>query len=272
MIFGDEINILLKEFYENNKQIILGVIGTTLSAHMIEAIFVPRKMASVFSNITDSEKFKNNSIQLVTLWSIMQFSFCISEKLNSKIEPAMTKYITDKIIDSSFLKYDNLHSKIDTALLMSRVHLVKGNIEILTHRLFSIMIPRLSGLIFVIGNFIKINPTIGLYTLGVSIFQFYMMTRNIDECMVMAYEEIQNRDDVMEKLCDKIDNIHTISSIQDGLNKEMTKLKKNTEKVMNNRNETTNCVFKKQANGYITNTLAMISILYVMYLEFNKKK
>lgn len=264
-IFGKEINELLIEFYKTNKQIVVGSFGGSIITFTVESIIMPRLMAKLFNNLDDLRLLKQNIIKILIAWTFIQFSYSISEKLNSNVEPALTKFMTDKIIKSMFIKYENNHSKIDTSLLFSKIVLLRTNIEGLVDRMFVILLPRIISVSMIIINFWIFNKKIGMCALIVIVIQFILIFTNMDDCITKSFDEIENKDIKYNELSDKIDNINIISATFNGIEKEIKDSELKSTDIMKDRIATNDCVINKQINGYISNTFVFITILSYTY-------
>ena len=272
MLFGKHINLLLKDFYENNKTIVISSVMGSVITFTIESVVTPYIMGNLFTNLNDKIILRNNIIKLLGTCILTQTAYAISEKLNSQLEPVLTKYIIDKIIDNIFIKYDITHKEIDMSIIFSKIYLLKSNIESLIDRLFIILLPRFIS-IFIIGiRFFLINKKLGICFMSIILLQFLFMFNNINVCINKSHNELELRDEVMEYVEDRFNNIHTISSTMNGIEKEMNNCKNKSEEVMNLRLDSCKCIINKQVNGYISNTIVFAVILLYSYKLYNENE
>lgn len=272
MLFGKHINLLLKDFYENNKTIVIGSVMGSVITFTIESIVTPYVMGKLFTNLNDKIILRNNIIKLLGTCILTQTAYAISEKLNSQLEPVLTKYITDKIIDNIFIKYDITHKEIDMSIIFSKIYLLRTNIESLIDRLFMILLPRFISILIIGIRFLLINKKLGVCFISIILLQFSFMFNNINVCINKSYNELEVRDEVMEYIEDRFNNIHTISSTMNGIEKEMNNCKNKSEEIMNLRLDSCKCIINKQINGYISNTIVFTVILLYSYKLYNENE
>ena len=266
-MFGEPIDDLLKEFYSQHKAVILGSLASSITTYTIESVILPKIIAHLLTNVSDKEALKYSIIKIIVSWGTVQASYAINEVLNSKIEPLLTKFITDKLINSVFVKYETTHSKIDTSIIFSNIVSLRSNIESLFDRVFLVLVPRVISIIIIIINFYIINPKIGQCSLMIIILQILLICKDIKKCVAMSFDEMEGKDFVIESIGDKFDNIHTISSIKNGIEKELVNCKTLSKEMMEKRLKSNACVINKQVLGYVSNTAVFsIIMLYTYYL------
>lgn len=269
-MFGDPIDSLLKDFYIENKAVILGSLASSITTYTIESVVLPKTMANMLTNINDKDKLKMNIIKIICSWGTVQASYAINEVINSKIEPLLTKFITDRLINSVFIRYELTHKEIDTSIIFSKIVSLRSNLEALVDRIFLVLLPRIISIIVVIFNFYMVNKKIGNCALVVIMIQLLVIFKNINQCIDISFDEVEGKDAVIEAIGDKFDNIHTISSIKNGIEREMDDCRDKSEKNMLQRLAATSCVINKQVTGYVSNTVVFTSILlyaYKLYLN-----
>jgi ABC-type multidrug transport system fused ATPase/permease subunit len=272
MIFGKELDAILSEFYSTNRGVVVGSFLGSVITFTIESIVMPRMMAKLFISTNDLHKLRDNMIKIVVVWVILQFGHSISDVLDSKVEPALSKFITDKIVNSVFVKYETTHKKIDTPILIQRIILLRMNLEGLINKLFIVLLPRFASVFLIILNFWSINQKVGLITLILVLIQFSITLFNIETCVLKAYEEIESRDRLTSVITDKFENIHTISSVYGGVEKEIKNCEDKSSDMMRLRLDSNSCVLNKQLKNYVSNTLIFSVILGITYKEFVNKK
>jgi ABC-type multidrug transport system fused ATPase/permease subunit len=102
--------------------------------------------------------------------------------------------------------------------------------------------------------------------------QGLIIFNDIEKCINRSFEEIEIKDEIMEFIEDKFDNMHTISSVLNGPEIEIEKCKDKSQKVMNARISVTDCIIKKQIDGYVSNTLVFAVILMYSYNLYNSNE
>lgn len=269
-MFGNPIDSLLKDFYYENKSVIWGSLASSITTYTIESVVLPKTMAAMLSNIQNKDLLKSSMIKIICSWATVQASYAINEVVNSKIEPLLTKFITDRLIHSVFIKYESTHKEIDTSIIFSKIVSLRSNLESLVDRIFLVLLPRIVSIVVIIANFYMVNLKIGNCALIVIIIQLLLVFKNINQCIDISFNEIEGKDAVIEAISDKFDNIHTISAIKNGIEREIKDCKEKSEQNMKQRLAATSCIINKQITGYVSNTAVFSIILlysYKLYLH-----
>ena len=270
MVFGEEINKLLKEFYKDNKSVLLGSLVCSVFTFTVESLILPKIMAKLLAHIDDKSELKNNIMKLLGTWAIIQVSYSISEMINSKIEPLLTKHITDKIINSIFIKYENTHMEINTSIIFTKLLLFRTTIEILVDRIYIVLIPRLISIFIIIGNFFIINKKLGLISSILILLQFAIMIKHMNKCILISSEEVENNEDNIDEVGDKFENIHMISASTDGIFREMKECKEKSDELFKDRMKSNDCVINTHIDGYISNSIVFCIIMLYTHNLYNK--
>lgn len=269
-MFGEEINNILYEFYKNNKSVVFASLCGSVINFAVESLVLPKLMAKLFVSIADRQTLENNVIKLIIVWIIHQSSYAFVDTMQAKIEPALTKYLTDVIIKKIFIKYQNTHKDINTTIVFSKINLIRWNIETLIEKIYLVLIPRIMMIYIMILNFFTINRKIGMCALITITAQLYTVFNNFDKCIDTAHDEIMAKDDIMEFIEDKFNNIHTITSVFNGIEIETQNCHNKSAELMGKKIAVTDCVLDKQINGYVTNTFAF-SIITIYAYDLHKK-
>lgn len=271
-LFGPEINQLLFDYRKDKSKNNIFLICTfvTVLTQIMESVFIPKIMANLFVNIQTTNVLKSNIIKLVLIWIFIQGSYSLTSYLNAKIEPSFTKFITDKLMEAVFIRYDKDHAEINTAIIFSKISLICLNIESLVNRLCFALLPNVIGILTVILNIYILNNNIGICTFIVLLMQFLILTHDMDKCIDITYDEIEFRDEMMDIIFDKFSNIETISSIKNGIHNEIKNCKNVSTNYMDKTIDTNKCVIQKQILGYVTNIISFTIILWYSYDMFNK--
>lgn len=265
MLFDKEINDLLTDFYSKNKNVVQNSLFGSLINFIIDSIIMPRIMAKLFVSINDKKELKNNVIKLMVTWTVNQASHAIADTMRSKLEPSLTKYLTDVIVDNIFIKYQNTNGYINTAIVFSKIGLIRWTIESLVDNILLVIIPRTAIIYITIFNFYTINKKLGLCALFAVTIQLMIVFSSIDKCINIAYDEIEVKDNALEYIEDKISNIHTITSVFNGIKNESKNCHKQSSLLYDKKVELNNCVLERQISGYTTNTIVFIIILMYGY-------
>jgi len=272
MIFGKEIDKLLIDFYKENKGTLLGSLFCSVFTFTIESLILPKIMAKLVAKIDDKDELKNNIMKLLGTWAVVQVSYSLSEMVNSKIEPLLTKFITDKIINSIFIKYENTHMEINTSIIFTKIILLRTTIDALVDRIYIVLIPRIISIILIVINFFMINKKLGMMTFILILLQFLVIIKNMRKCIKMSFEEVESNEDVIDEIGDKFENIHMISAAMDGIEREMKECKQKSDDMLEQRFKSNECIIKSHVDGYISNSIVFcVTMLYSQNLYKNNE-
>lgn len=272
IIFGEIIGKIISDFYKQHRSLVFTGFCVSLFSFIFEGVVTPRILANIFTDIKDKEELKNNITKLVSVWLLTQSGFIITEHINSKIEPNLTKHITDVVIKQLFIKYENLHKTLDISTIISRISLITTNIETLIDRIFICLFPKLLNIVVLVINFIVLNKKIGLFILCLLSVQFMLIFRKITDCVKLSYTSVENRDDIFKNIFDKIENIHIISSVSGAINGEIEKCKKDTDDIKNDRINSNKCILNRQVYSYGSNIIIFVCLLGYIYKLYNNNE
>lgn len=270
-MFGENINNILKDFYSKNKNIIIADLIAFITLLYVEMIMLPKITAKLFIGINDEKELKNNIFKVIGTWALYQGSYAISDTLHSKIEPRLTKYFTDLIVKKIFIKYQNTFREINTTMVFSKISLIRHNIESLIEKIFLMVVPRVIACYIAIINFYKINKKLGICTFICISIQLLIIFGDIQKCVNASYDEIESRENIMNFIEDKFDNIHIISSTTGAINKEVQNCMIESDVIMGKMTKVNNCTLGRQNYGYFTNTIIFTIILLYLYELYKQK-
>jgi len=263
--FDKNINNILYEFYKENKITLLGSIFASILSLSVESLVLPNMTSKLLSNIDNKSVLKNNIIKILGTWTFLQMSYSVSEMINSKIEPLLTKFITDKITNSIFIKYENTHMDINTSIIFTKLLLFRTTIESLVNIIYIVFIPRIIGILLIILNFYRINKRLGIFSFVLILIQFLFIVNDMKKCIKLTFDEIENGDDIMEDISDKFENIHMISASTNGIYNEIKDCIKKSSEVLKDRMKSNECIINTRINGYILNSIVFSMIMLYVY-------
>ena len=267
-MFGNEVNNIIKNFYKDNKMMINLYILILVCIYLIESIFLPDIMSKFMSSVD----LKKDMTKLLIILIIYQLIFYLSKLLNSKIEPLLKKYITDIVIEKIFIKYNYEHKKINSTVIFQDIDSLTSIINNLINKIFFTIMPKLICIIIIIYFFSVKNKTIAFIIFILIFIQLCIMYKENIKCIKINEIKSKNINDNINKIVDKLDNIHIINSIHNKIDKEIIESKIITQDTVNIINTSEKCLNNKQKNNNILNTFVFsIILLYVYKLHNNNK-
>lgn len=262
-------------FYEENKVIVLTSIVTSALRAGLDSIILPRFMANVFNSLSVPDKydeFRQSLIMLIFLWIIMKLIFVTSNYCRKKIEPQITEYIINKLVNAVFEKYEAVNELSDVALLINKIHLIKKNLQELFYLIFTIFIPKLIVMLISIGNIFMLNVTIGSVILSAILVQAFVIYKNYQNCLQTSFDEIEHQDKMYEYMQDIFHNINLVQSTYRGYDIELQEITKLTKNVSLKENISLACVNTQQNQSFFINLIIFIIMLIIIYNLYSSKQ
>lgn len=272
MVFGKDIDNLLVEFFTNNKFIVIGNFSSILIVFIIDSIIIPRLMARLFINIKDKDILKNNIIKLFCIWGVIELFYVGQEIFSSRIEPLLNNFLTDKIINNLFIKYELDNAEINTTLVFNKLLSLIATIQLLVNRVYIVLLPRLVSLLIVMCDFYRVNNNLGIYAFAIIAIHFIRMYNVIKEYIDKSFNSHKNLEKYIEEISDKFDNINIISSTSDGIKREIKKCNDLSKQNMNKKLELANNLIIKEHQGYLINRIICVFIVYYSYNLYKTEK
>lgn len=266
----NELYKLAVGFFNKNKQIMICSIFFAILCSTIESIIIPNTVAETFNSLGSNDpkenpEFKTKLIKLIISWISIKLVYAISNYFRKKLEPAITQYITMELIKSVFKKYEMENEITNVSVLVSKIQLIKKNVQDLFYILTSIFIPRILVIFISCYNFYRINKEIGLTVFLCMIFQGFVSSIGLNNCVNMTFDEQENKDGVYDYIEDIFSNIGTLQSTPDAFNNEVKEIYKITSLAKKKEEESYDCINKKQYQGYASNILIFVIIIYRIY-------
>lgn len=266
----NELYKLSVRFFNENKQIMICSIFFAILCSTIESVIIPNTVAETFNSLgsDDPEKnpeFKNKLIKLIISWISIKLVYAISNYFRKKLEPAITQFITLELIKSVFKKYEMENEITNVSVLVSKIQIIKKNMQDLFYILSSIFIPRILVIFISCYNFYRINKEIGLTVLGCVFFQGFVSSMGLNDCVNMTFNEQENKDGVYDYIEDIFSNIGTLQSTPDAFSNEIREIYKVTSVAKKKEEQSYGCINKKQYQGYLSNILIFVIIIYRIY-------
>lgn len=271
----NEILKLSYGFFLEHRFIVTGTIVFGILCSTIESIIIPNVVAGTFNSLNNSDpqqnpEFKKKILTLVFAWICIKLSYAILNYFRKKVEPAITKYITVELIKAVFKKYEIENEFTNVAIVISKVSVIKKNLQDLFYMFANVFIPRIVVIIFSCINFYLINREIGILIFCCLYVQGYIILTGLTNCINVTYEEQENKDQVYEYIEDIFYNMTTLQSIPDAFNKELEEIRKITEYSKDKEEQSYDCINKKQYQGYTTNIIIFGLIIYQVYIMYTK--
>jgi ABC-type multidrug transport system fused ATPase/permease subunit len=266
----NELYKLAVGFFNKNKQIMICSIFFAILCSTIESVIIPNTVAETFNSLGSDDprqnpEFKSKLIKLIFSWISIKLVYAISNYFRKKLEPAITQYITIELIKSVFKKYEMENEITNVSVLVSKIQLIKKNVQDLFYILTSVFIPRILVIFISCYNFYRINKEIGVTVLLCMIFQGFISSVGLNNCVNMTFDEQENKDGVYDYIEDIFSNIGTLQSTPDAFNTEIKEIYKITSQAKTKEEESYDCINKKQYQGYASNILIFVIIIYRIY-------
>ena len=266
-----EIKNLLKEFYNDNSQLVIITIFLSFLSSVIETVVLPKILARIFNNIQDINIFKQNVINLLLIAIISKIVNSFSTYYKRQLDPEITRYITVLLLKKIFYKYEQKNDLINVSVLINRMQLIKRNILEMIYIVTNVFIPRSTVILIACYSIFIINKKLGMIIFFCLILQFLTITMNLNDCVSKSYFENENKDLLFEYIEDLFYNIDTIELTPNGFEFEIENIINISQISKNVEQESLECVTNKQYISYIIN-FGMTCIIFYNIYELYKIK
>ena len=261
----DETRKLIKNFYYNNKSLVISNIFFEIAYSLIEFIVIPILLSDAFNNIENIEILKKQLIKLVLSWIIIKITYSISIYFHNKIEPELSKYIILTIMKAIFKKYENENKITDISVFLDKINLIKNNIHEFSYLLFTVFIPRTIVLLMNCFTIFMVNKKLGIIIFCSILMQCFILTRGLEKCTEATASEFKNKDIFYEYIEDIFQNLNTIQSTNNGFDFELNRLYNIVDNLKKSERDVTSCINNKQYLGYTTNIIIFSICIYSIY-------
>lgn len=273
----NELYKLSVRFFNENKQIMICSIFFAILCSTIESVIIPNTVAETFNSLGNADpknnpEFKTKLIKLIFSWISIKLVYAISNYFRKKLEPAITQFITLELIKSVFKKYEMENEITNVSVLVSKIQIIKKNMQDLFYILSSIFIPRILVIFISCYNFYRINKEIGLTVLGCVFFQGLVSSLGLNDCVNMTFNEQENKDGVYDYIEDIFSNIGTLQSTPNAFSNEIKEIHKVTSVAKKKEEQSYDCINRKQYQGYLSNILIFVIIIYRIYSLYTTNK
>ena len=267
-----EIKKLVKEFYDDNSQLVIITVFLSFLSSVIETVIFPKILARIFNNIKDVNIFKQNVINLLIIGIFSKIVNSLSTYYKRQLDPEITRYITVSLLKKIFYKYEQKNDLINVSVLINRMQLIKRNILEMVYIVANVFIPRFSVILIACYSVFIINKKLGMIIFFCLVLQFLTITMNLNDCVSKSYFENENKDLLFEYIVDLFFNIDTIELTPNGFEFEIKNIINISQVSKNIEQESLECVTNKQYISYIINFMMTCIIFYNIYELYKIKE
>jgi ATP-binding cassette subfamily B protein len=259
-------------FYEENKTLVLMSIAASIFKAGLDSIVIPRTLANVFNSLADADtkgnekfdEFKNTLITLIMMWILMKIIYAVSNYCRKHLEPRITEYIINKLVNAVFNKYEAVNELSDVSILINKIHLIKKNLQELFFLIFTVFIPKLSVLAVSLINITLLNRQIGLFLVTAIMIQLMILYTTYNQCISTSFDEIETQDKMYEYMQDIFSNINIVQATTDGYNRELHNIGKLTTEISEKEDIAISCVNTQQNLSFSINLVVFMSVLAII--------
>ena len=261
---------LMIGFLKKHKGLIGLTLGSSIFTFLVESVVIPRILSNTFNNIATPGELRKNLMYLVFSWILTQTGSGLNDWCLGRIEPALSKYMSQIIFDQLFIAYENEHENMNTADIIEKISTIQTTFERMLYRIIFSLFPRFVTIFAILANICSINSKIGAYTFVLLVaFLTIAILWNQRNKGVM-YDSMKARSRYTEKVSDVFSNIELVHATPGALDNE-----KNTCVALNNVQEDTEYIAQQsiritQLIMYTFNVVIFVVLLYVMYNMYSK--
>lgn len=260
-------------FYEENKTLVLMSISASIFKSGLDSIVIPRTLANVFNSLADADtkgaekfqEFRQTLLTLIMMWILMKIIYAVSNYCRKHLEPRITEYIINKLVNAVFNKYEAVNELSDVSILINKIHLIKKNLQELFFLIFTIFIPRLSVLAVSLVNITILNNKIGIFLTTAIIVQLMILYNTYNKCINTSFDEIETQDKMYEYMQDVFSNINIVQATTDGYNRELHNIGKLTTEISEKEDISISCVNTQQNYSFTINLVVFMTVLAIIY-------
>ena len=260
-------------FYEENKTLVLMSISASIFKSGLDSIVIPRTLANVFNSLADADtkgaekfqEFRQTLLTLIMMWILMKIIYAVSNYCRKHLEPRITEYIINKLVNAVFNKYEAVNELSDVSILINKIHLIKKNLQELFFLIFTIFIPRLSVLAVSLVNITILNNKIGIFLTTAIIVQLMILYTTYNQCINTSFDEIETQDKMYEYMQDVFSNINIVQATTDGYNRELHNIGKLTTEISEKEDISISCVNTQQNYSFTINLVVFMTVLAIIY-------
>jgi ABC-type multidrug transport system fused ATPase/permease subunit len=262
---------LIYRYYSENKGILAGTFTSSLASLVIYSILLPRAMARLFTNVGKPEEAKSDMIKLLCLWSVVQVVYGINDYYNNRVESTITKFITDRLVEGLFNKYECNDKNVDTVEMATRMFVLKVNAIELFNRVVTIS-PVIANIIAIVLNLASYNKELAVMAFSLIFIEVYALFLDSQKCLGLVVEDISIRDRLLSHINDRFENVHIVGSVKGAIRKEIQECSLMTRENQDCRIELLDCVSHAQYRGYAMNIVVFGAIMYYSYRLYSSKR
>jgi ABC-type multidrug transport system fused ATPase/permease subunit len=263
---------LLFGFYKENTNMVLLSIISQIIYSVLQVVIIPVILSKAFHSSLDINKLKSQLYKLVLIWVLLNIISSIALYLHNKIEPALSKYIVEEIINKIFKKYENENINIEVSVLIDRLHLIRTNLHDLYYISTAILIPKILVIFIVLVSLSIINIKLGILVFLCLILQYSVIFAEFNKCVELNLNESKIKTSFYKYLENIFSNINSIQSCPNSYEYEYNILKKHTDHIHNTECKSNKCVNTKEYMGYTSNVLIFMYIIYYIYQLYKNNK
>lgn len=267
-----ELFIFFKEFYLDNKKIVLcTILLRTLSSIFITNI-IPYILSKLFVNIHDKNILKKQLIILVGVWLASRIIYSISLYYRSIFETKLIEYIMTRIITSCLIKYEFDHVIPNVAILLDRTMSVKNCLEDAIDLITIIFIPRILAIFIACIQIFVINVHLGTVVFICLLSQYFVYIFNNNKCINKGVNEYEKKDKLYNYVEEIFNNINIIQTTNNSYNLELKNIKNIVDEYGKSKEKNSKCINSRQNIGYFSNVIIFSIIITSIYMLNVKNK
>lgn len=258
---------LSKEFLSENKGLVGGAIALSIIGKGMGTLVAPKHLAEIFTSMNSPRLLKRNITIFLSSFAIEKTAETSSHFMRHKVEPLLTKFLTEKIVKGVFEKYEITNKPIDIAITMEKIREIRSVLEDLMYYIFFSLIPLMVVLVIGIISILKINKKLGIVVLVcvlILCIVFYMLPPTVSS--------INTKDSVYEKIEDIFNNVEMISGTDNGVKTAISDINEKVNLYYKCRKKNVNGTSKNQIIGYTTSFILYASTIAYLYKLYHNKE
>jgi ABC-type multidrug transport system fused ATPase/permease subunit len=249
--------------------LIAGTIATAIITFFIESVVIPRILGDAFNNISESS-LRYHLLLLVGSWIFYKIFSSLNDSFNLSLETNLGIHLHETLYHQLFLTYEQNHTPLQTALLLSKFHLIQETIESILYRIIINIIPRLLSVFLILANIFTIQPQFGYFCSFILFVITVIMVSILNSSDITSSDELSSHDSFVEQVDDVFTNMETVHSTVQGKEKEENELHEKSSRYQHLRKKNGTKMIVLQNIIYAFNIVLFSLLFYYIFVLYKK--
>jgi len=234
----------------------------------LKDIVFPKLVGSLYNAIQGGKEIQTAVIGIFCIIVALQIINIISDYVELQLNPAMYKFIREKLMDHLFKIKETNYSDVDIGQIISKIVKLPSVMHHHIENIRSYLIPYAITVLCILGYMLYLDWKLGLPLLGVLTIFFTTLYYSFDACSPIAFKRDEVFSLMMSTTDDLLRNMITVMSFNK-IDEEKDGLNETHKLYASHAIGTLNCTLYSK---YINAPLILGFIMFVSYYSYTKMK